>query len=184
MTPGFWDTFGNAFAGSAPKAVTTQRMLQVIGDVLEFEKLSPISTKQRLHNYVLRHYTEGGRRIVYHRAKPRKQTMPPVVYNAKFLEAALAEAKSQRWMGRLSDMADPNKLEFMANSLPPDVSDFLGLARTGESLKPLDRRRKLTPEQVNEIRAAKGSMRQLAKRYGVSKSAVNKLKHDPAYWKS
>jgi hypothetical protein len=136
MTSGFWDTFGNAFAGSAPNIVTTEKMLQVIGDVLELEKLSPLSTKQRLHNYVLRHYTEGGRRIVYHRAKPRKQTMPPVVYKAKFLEAALAKARS---------------------------------------LKPLDRRRKLTPDQVNEIRAAKGS---------VSKSAVNKLKHDAAYWKS
>jgi hypothetical protein len=87
-TRGFWDAFGESFVRSAPNAVPTQKLLEVIGHVLEFEKLSPTSTKQRLHNYVLRNYTEGGRRIVYRRAK-RQQTMPPVPYNANFYESAL-----------------------------------------------------------------------------------------------
>jgi hypothetical protein len=92
-TPGFWDTFGDAFARSAPKAVTTQKILQVIEHVLKFEKLSPVSTRQRLHNYILRNYTEEGRRIVYHRPT-RRQAMPPVIYNAKFYESALRAARN------------------------------------------------------------------------------------------
>ncbi len=44
---------------------------KVAEKVLMFEKLSPVSTKQRLHNYILRNYTPEARRIVYQRAKPR-----------------------------------------------------------------------------------------------------------------
>jgi ribosomal protein L34 len=135
-TPGFWDIFGDAFARSAPKAVTTQKLLQVIEHVLEFEKLSPASTRRRLHNYILRNYTEEGRRVVYHRAK-RRQAMPPVVYNVKFYESAIRAAQGG------------------------------------------DRRCKLRPEQVSEMRqvheAGKASMRQLAKRYSISVSTVSNI---------
>jgi len=141
--PGFWDTFGNAFANSTPKTVATQKILQVIEHVLEFEKLSPASTRQHLHNYVLRNYTEEGRRILYRRAK-RRQAMPPVVYNAKFLESALRAAQRS------------------------------------------DRRCKLRPEQVSEMRqvyeAGKASMRQLGRRYGISVSTVSNIIKG-RYWK-
>lgn len=142
-TRGFWDAFGESFARSAPNAVPTQKLLEVIGHVLEFEKLSPASTKQRLHNYVLRNYTEGGRRIVYRRAK-RLQTMPPVPYNANFYESAL------------------------------------------RAVQGVDRRCKLKPEQVSEMRqvydAGEASMRQLANRFGVSVSTVSNIING-RYWK-
>jgi hypothetical protein len=93
---------------------------EIVGQILEFERLSPASTKQRLHRYILRNYTPEGRRIVYRRSKSR-------------------------------------------------------------SAEPVDRRRKLTPKQVLEVRAdyatGKMRMRQLARRCGVSVSTISNAIH-------
>jgi len=113
---GFWDT--------ATLGKTLQECLhpdpEIVKQILEFEKLSPVSTKQRLHRYILRNYTPEGRRIIYHRTKSRPA-------------------------------------------------------------EPVDKRRKLTPEQVDEMRRLKTqgmSYRQLAKRFGVrSPSTILKIIH-------
>jgi len=88
---------------------------KIVRQILEFERLSPASTKQRLHRYILRNYTPGGRRIVYQRPKT----------------------------------------------------------------VPIDRRRRLRPQQVDEMRASRAtgkvSMRQLARRFRVSVSTVSNI---------
>jgi len=91
-------------------------------DILQFERLAPIQTKKRLHHYIERNYTPGGRRIVYCRSK--------------------------------------------------------------RVVQPVDRRRKLKPGKEIEIYKAEGSVRIIAKRFGISPSLVWKIKRDPCYGKS
>lgn len=91
-------------------------------DILQFERIAPIQTQKRLHHYIERNYTPGGRRIVYSRGK--------------------------------------------------------------RVVQPTDRRRKLRLGKEIEIYKAEGSVRIIAKRFGVSPSLVWKIKHDPCYGKS